>query len=308
LRRALDDSDPEIIFHLAAQPLVRESYQTPYETMETNFMGTCNLLEAVRQRERPCVVIVVTSDKCYENREQRGAYSESDAMGGHDPYSASKGAVELLVASYRRSYFPADRCGEHRIKVSTVRAGNVIGGGDWARDRIVPDIVSHLRIGHSIPVRNPHSVRPWQHVLEPLSGYMMLAAKMLASDEPHLCDGWNFGPEEESNATVQELVERFCAAWGSGNWVDESDAAQPHEARLLRLSIEKATSHIGWRPTWSFKQAITRTARWYREFHSAAERSMRDACLRDIAQYSADRTCSIQLSDERRGRRVVNAA
>lgn len=286
LHESIEAADPEVIFHLAAQPLVRESYQIPHETMEVNFMGTCNVLESVRRRNKPCVLVVITSDKCYENRERLWGYREDEAMGGHDPYSASKGAAELLVASYRRSFFPAHRVAEHGIKVASARAGNVIGGGDWAKDRIVPDIVSHLTTNRPVPVRSPRSVRPWQHVLEPLGGYLTLAAKMLASDEPTLCDGWNFGPNQDGNATVRELVEQFCETWGSGTWQDLSNPNQPHEACLLRLSIEKAIAQLGWRPAWNFQQTIEHTAAWYREFAEAKGASMRDACLRDITAYS----------------------
>ena len=308
LRQALDEANPDVVFHLAAQPLVRESYQSPYETIQANFMGTCNLLEAVRLRGKPCVVLVITSDKCYENRERFWGYREDDAMGGHDPYSASKGAVELLVASYRRSFFSAERCGEHGIKLASVRAGNVIGGGDWARDRIVPDIVAHLGTNRPIPVRNPRAVRPWQHVLEPLGGYLTLAAKMLVSDDPRYCDGWNFGPDQDGNASVRELVERFCAAWGSGSWDDMSDKNQPHEACLLRLSIEKAVSHLGWRPVWTFEQTIEHAARWYHEFHRAPGLSMRESCLRDIAEYSEGMLGLVRRRVETGEGRNANAA
>lgn len=286
LRSAIDAANPEIILHLAAQPLVRESYRTPYETMEVNFMGTCNLLEIVRQRAKPCVVVVITSDKCYENREQLWGYRETDAMGGRDPYSASKGAAELLVASYRQSFFAPKNVAEHGIKLASARAGNVIGGGDWAQDRIVPDIVTHLAAGTPIPVRSPRSVRPWQHVLEPLGGYLTLAAKMQASDDPQFCDGWNFGPKLEGNANVKQLVEAFCAAWGTGQWRDMSDPKALHEACLLSLSIEKAVAYLNWQPVWSFEQTVEKTANWYREYQTAQGKSMRDACLRDIASYS----------------------
>jgi len=240
VRDAIAAADPDVIFHLAAQPLVRESYRHPHETMETNFMGTCNVLEAVRLRQKQCVVVIITSDKCYENREHLWAYREVDAMGGHDPYSASKGAVELLVASYRRSFFSSMSGSNPQIKVATARAGNVIGGGDWAADRIVPDIVAHLSAGRRVPVRSPGAIRPWQHVLEPLSGYVQLAARMLTDDDPLLCDSWNFGPLTESQVCVADLVNAFCAAWGSGGWEDKSSAHKPHEAGVLRLSIEKA--------------------------------------------------------------------
>jgi CDP-glucose 4,6-dehydratase len=209
-------------------------------------------------------------------------------MGGHDPYSASKGAVELLVNSYRRSFFPAESVGRHGVKVATARAGNVIGGGDWARDRIVPDIVAHLEAGLSVPVRNPQAVRPWQHVLGPLGGYLTLASRMLSHDDAELCSGWNFGPSPQASACVSDLVERFCAAWNGGAWQFTGNPSQPHEARLLRLSIEKAKARLGWRPVWNLKQTIDHTVRWYREFHDARQSSMLDACLADIAAYSRD--------------------
>lgn len=308
LHEVIEATEPEVIFHLAAQPLVRESYQFPHETMEVNFMGTCNVLESVRRRGKPCVVVIVTSDKCYENRERLWGYREDEAMGGHDPYSASKGAAELLVASYRRSFFPSQRIGQHGIKVASARAGNVIGGGDWAKDRIVPDIVAHLATGRAVPVRSPRSVRPWQHVLEPLGGYLTLAAKMLASDEPSLCDGWNFGPNQDGNATVRELVEQFCATWGSGSWQDLSDPNQPHEACLLRLSIEKAIAHLGWRPAWDFERTIQHTAAWYRAFEQARGRSMRDACLADIAAYSRDLQRTTRSRPAAKTQRIAKAA
>src|SRR3954468_7395274 len=233
VREAIDAANPDVIFHLAAQPLVRASYESPRETFDVNFMGTCNLLEAIRVRCKPCVVVVITSDKCYEPVESAWPYREDDAMGGYDPYSASKGAAELLVASYRRSYFAPAQLDEHGVKLATVRAGNVIGGGDWARDRIVPDIVAHLSAGRPVPLRNPGAVRPWQHVLAPLHGYLQLAAQMLSSDDSELCSGWNFGPDDAGTSCVSELAERFCAAWGSGTWTFVGDGNQPHEVNLL---------------------------------------------------------------------------
>lgn len=285
LAQAFEATDPDVVLHLAAQPIVRESYLSPRETIETNLMGTCNVLECIRQRHKPCVAVVITSDKCYENREQLWGYCERDPMGGHDPYSASKGAAELVVSSYRRSFFPADKCHDHGVKLASARAGNVIGGGDWARDRIVPDIVRHLASHRPVPVRSPRAVRPWQHVLEPLAGYLTLAAHMLASDDPSLCDGWNFGPAIEGNASVQDLVESFCQTWGQGEWEDQSDPQQPHEAHTLRLSIEKAVTRLNWRPVWMFHETIRRTANWYREFYEHPQDGMRRGCLRDISSY-----------------------
>ncbi len=289
LAEAIEQVDPDVIFHLAAQPLVRESYISPRETLETNFMGTCNLLECIRRRAKPCVAVVITSDKCYENREQLWGYRENDPMGGHDPYSASKGTAELLVASYRHSFFPPDHCAKHGVKLATVRTGNVIGGGDWARDRIIPDIVRSLVNHRSIPVRNPNAVRPWQHVIEPLSGYIMLAARMMVSDDPWLCSSWNFGPRiDDDGACVSDLIEAFCTAWGYGSWEDKRDPNQPHESGILRLSIEKAVTLLDWRPVWNFQKTIDRTAEWYRDYYDNKEEDMYDICFRDIALYTED--------------------
>lgn len=285
LAAAIDECDPDVVFHLAAQPLVRTSYESPHETIDVNVMGTCNLLECVRRRRKPCVVVVITTDKCYENREQVWGYRENDAMGGHDPYSASKGAVEILVESYRRSFFSPALCGKHGVKLATVRAGNVIGGGDWAKDRIVPDAARHLAAGNRVPIRFPQAVRPWQHVLEPLSGYLTLAARMMGDDDPEWCSGWNFAPNTSDEACVHELVEAFCAAWGGGGWEDRSDPRQPHEANILRLNIDKAVTRLKWRPVWDLNETVRRTARWYRAYYSAAGRSMRDHCRHDIRSY-----------------------
>lgn len=286
LDRAIDAAEPDVVLHLAAQALVRASYREPRATFATNVMGTCNVLEAVRRRGRPCVVLVITSDKCYENREQPWGYRETDAMGGHDPYSASKGLAELLTASYRNSFFPPAQLARHGIQVASARAGNVIGGGDWAADRIVPDIVQNLVQGRTISVRSPRAVRPWQHVLEPLSGYLTLAARMLTMNDPALCEGWNFGPQIEGNRTVRDLVETFLAAWGGGTWEDKSDPHQLHEANLLRLSIEKAVLQLQWQPTWGFQETIRRTATWYRHYYAHPERSTLANCLEDIACFS----------------------
>jgi CDP-glucose 4,6-dehydratase len=262
-------------------------------------MGTCNLLDAVRLRAKPCTVVVVTSDKCYENVATSRAYLEDDAMGGHDPYSASKGAVELLTASYRRSYFSPEKLPEHGIKVATVRAGNVIGGGDWARDRIVPDIVSHLTSGRPVPLRNPAAVRPWQHVLAPLHGYLFLASRMLTSDDAALCGAWNFGPNNAGTCCVSDLVDRFCAAWGGGSWKYIGTESQPHEAQLLKLSISKALQ-LGWNVVWSLDQTVERTAQWYRAFHGAGGSSMLDACLADIRDYSQELAAANSLGARER--------
>ncbi len=284
---AMRAASPDVVFHLAAQAIVRESYRCPRQTVETNVLGTTNVLEAVRTLGRPCAVVVVTTDKCYENREHVWGYREVDAMGGHDLYSASKGAAEIVTAAYRRSFFPAKGLARHGVKVASARAGNVIGGGDWSADRIVPDIVRHLAAGAPVPVRNPRAVRPWQHVLEPLNGYLSLAAKMLTTQEAGWCDAWNFGPLPGGDAPVQRLVEMFIEAWGSGRWQDVSDAKELHEAAVLRLSIEKALHKLGWRPRWDLAETVARTARWYRAFAETGAGGMRQQCLADIEAYEA---------------------
>jgi CDP-glucose 4,6-dehydratase len=268
---------PEIVLHLAAQPLVRRSYAEPRYTFETNIMGTVNVLEAVRGCADTRVVVNVTTDKVYENPETGAAFSEDEPLGGHDPYSASKAGSEIVTASYRRSFFSdgADPA------VASARAGNVIGGGDWAADRLVPDCARALAAGDPVIVRNPGSVRPWQHVLEPLSGYLHLAASLL--NEPGLAGAFNFGPDPSMAATVGDLVDRFVAAWGDGAWETPEMAAQPHEAGQLRLDIEKSRRVLGWFPIWDFEQTVDRTARWYREYRGACAAA--DLVAEDLAAY-----------------------
>jgi CDP-glucose 4,6-dehydratase len=275
---------PDVVFHLAAQPLVRDSYDQPFETFEVNVLGTASVLDAVRNLNRPCAVICITTDKCYENREQVWGYRECDPMGGHDPYSASKGAAEILIASYRRSFFHPAGLNQHGVQLASARAGNVIGGGDWARDRIVTDMVSALKAGRFIPVRNPRAIRPWQHVLEPLSGYLTLAAAMLTKPDPKWCEGWNFGPVSGTELTVEELADAFVKAWGSGAWADQSTPGQPHEATILRLSIEKAGQELGWRPRWTCDEMVARTAQWYRSVLCEGA-DARNACEADMVAY-----------------------
>jgi CDP-glucose 4,6-dehydratase len=267
VRAALDQARPEVVFHLAAQPLVRRSYAQPVETLAVNVMGTAHLLESIRDAGRPCAVVVVTSDKCYENQEWPYGYRETDPMGGHDVYSMSKGATELLVSSFRRSFFPPERLSEHGVALATARAGNVVGGGDWADDRLIPDCVRALERGTAIPIRRPGSVRPWQHVLEPLSGYLMLGARLMGvgTKEPGaFAEAWNFGPRADEALPVRDVVEQLLSRWGSGTWEDQSDPSAPHEAGLLRLSIDKAVARLGWRPRWTLAETIARTADWYR--------------------------------------------
>lgn len=288
LRAALRSARPEIVLHLAAQSLVRQGYSAPYETFDVNVMGTIALLDAVREMGSQCAVVVVTSDKCYDNRGQAEGFCEGDPLGGHDPYSASKGAAELATAAYRDSFFPPDQIGRHGITLASARAGNVIGGGDWAPNRIVTDIILSLVGEKPIPVRNPHSVRPWQHVLEPLSGYLSLAASLMGSDAaPQFCGPWNFGPNPDEELTVAQLVEAACAAWGSGSWKDVSNADQPPEETVLRLSSDQATRALGWKPRWQTSEAVMRTVAWYRRYYDGPEPSMRNTCIDEIDAYSS---------------------
>ena len=275
---------PHAVFHLAAQALVRRSYADPVATFDVNVRGAANVLDAVRRAEQPCAVVVVTSDKCYENREEDYAYREDDPMGGHDPYSASKGCEELVAASYRAAFFAPGG----KIQLATARAGNVIGPGDWAADRIVPDAVRAIRAGRKLSVRNPRAVRPWQHVLEPLGGYLRLGQALLEQGRA-VAEGWNFGPDPASARTVGELAELFCQAWGAGaGWESTPNPANPHEAHLLQLAIDKAAARLGWRPKWNFETTVRRTAAGYRTLleapNAAAARNFLDA---EIAAYEA---------------------
>jgi len=284
LKNCVRDIKPDFIFHLAAQPLVRESYRTPRETFETNVGGTVNLLEAVRALNRPCVCVVITSDKCYENTGKREGYREGDPMGGHDPYSASKGAAELVAASYRCSFFnPAD-IDAHGVKLASARSGNVIGGGDWAPDRIMTDSIAALIKHKPIIVRNPAAVRPWQHVLEPLSGYLRLAALLAGRNGSEYCEAWNFGPSDKSMHSVRDLVEEIIAHWGNGAWRLSSEKKAPHEAVLLTLSSAKSKRRLGWRNAWNFKQTVEKTVLWYKAWHGG-KTNPRNLCLAQIAEH-----------------------
>jgi len=286
LAAAVCEARPDVVMHLAAQPLVRLSHREPLDTFSTNVVGTASLLDAVRKAGKPCVLISVTSDKCYEPHDDGRPHDESDPMGGSDPYSASKGAAELLTAAYRRSYFPPERVAEHGVQLATVRAGNVIGGGDWAVDRIITDIVRHLAAGEPVPVRNPTAIRPWQHVLEPLAGYLALAGSMLAEPSARWSTGWNFGPAIGDAIPVRSLAEIFIDAWGSGSWIDAHDPLSPIETHVLRLAIAKATSHLPWQPRFTAHEAIRRTAEWFRSFE-ASPQSARSLCEADIAAYES---------------------
>ncbi len=284
LHAALQNAAPDVVFHLAAQSIVREGYRIPAETFEVNTMGTLNVLEGVRHLGKPCVVVAVTSDKCYENREQVWGYREEDAMGEYDPYGASKGAAELVIRCYRRSFFPPERVEDHQIKLASGRAGNVIGGGDWTPDALIVDVVKALEDNKPVLVRNPNAFRPWQHVLQALSGYLTLAGRLLESDDPALCSGWNFGPLPGNELPVRDIVVQFLQHWGGGSWTDVSDAAAPHESNILRLAVDKAIWQLQWRPRWSVHETLLEAARWYRQYFDDP-RSVRDLGQRQITSY-----------------------
>ena len=279
LADAVEEAQPEIVFHLAAQALVLDSYRDPLATWATNVQGTLNLLDAIQRTDRACAVVIATTDKVYENREWVYAYRETDPLGGHDPYSASKAACEIAVASWRSSF-----CTEvNSPAIATARAGNVIGGGDRAQNRIVPDIVRALEAGETVDLRNPSSVRPWQHVLEPLAGYLMVA-KALSAGRQDVRDAFNFGPDADSFRTVAELVAQAHRTW-SGTATKTPVSGAPHEAGLLKLATEKARAQLGWVPRWGFEQTVARTIAWYRDAHSG--QSAIDLCSRDIEAWEA---------------------
>ncbi|MFW6257140.1 MAG: CDP-glucose 4,6-dehydratase [Prolixibacteraceae bacterium] len=266
VKKCIEETQPDIIFHMAAQPLVRESYQEPYATLDVNIMGTLNLLEAVRKLKLQTKIICITSDKSYQNQEWLFGYRENDPLGGNDPYSASKAAAEIIISSYRNSFFNPEKFAEHGVMLASVRAGNVIGGGDWADDRIVPDSIRSLKKGEKIFVRNPLATRPWQHVLEPTGGYLLLGAKMFEneSNAETYCSAFNFGPLISSNLPVQALVDEIIHNWGSGEWTYNPEDAV-HEASLLNLTIEKAYHLLDWFPVWDFKDGVKHTTEWYKQ-------------------------------------------
>jgi CDP-glucose 4,6-dehydratase len=290
LKQVVEEAQPEVVLHLAAQPLVQRSYRDPLGTWATNVQGSLHLLEALKSLQHTCAVVMVTTDKVYANREWDFGYREEDRLGGHDPYSASKAAAELAIASWRASFCgPVPHQTPH-LAIATARAGNVIGGGDWAEDRIVPDAIRALAAGEPILVRNPEATRPWQHVLEPLSGYLLLAERLAAAGggarHPY-ADAFNFGPALEANRPVRELVEAATQHW-PGNWQDLSDPAAPHEAGRLHLQIDKAHHQLSWRPRWDFATTVARTVAWYRAVHEGA--SALDCCLADLEAYRRELT------------------
>jgi CDP-glucose 4,6-dehydratase len=284
VQKLIVEWQPEILFHLAAQPLVRRSYIEPIETWSVNVMGTVHVLEALKALHSDCVGLFITTDKCYENREWLHGYRENDPLGGYDPYSSSKAGAELAIASWRNSFFQSSN-----VRIASARAGNVIGGGDWAEDRIVPDAMRALGRGDPIPVRNPQATRPWQHVLEPLSGYLLLAQSLYQADDLRrrkLCSAFNFGPALDSNRPVRDLVEAILSHW-SGSWLDQSDPLAVHEANLLNLATDKAFHILDWQPRWNFEQTIKETVSWYREAESSGYDSsfLQQLTLQQIHRY-----------------------
>lgn len=284
LRNSLEAFAPEFVFHLAAQALVRESYLYPVETFETNLMGTVNLLDAVRSTPSVRAVVVVTTDKCYENKEWIWGYREVEAMGGHDPYSSSKGCAELAVSAFRRSYFSIQASdGVPKAAVASARAGNVIGGGDWAKDRLIPDIVRALIMGNAVTIRSPKAIRPWQHVLEPLSGYLLLAQRLFEGDRG-FADAWNFGPYDEDAKTVEWVVARMCELVPENKGYIIDGKPQPHEAAYLKLDCSKARQILGWKPQWPLEIALQRVVEWTMEYSKVAD--MKRVSLDQIRSYS----------------------
>ena len=283
MRKVFAEQRPEIVIHMAAQALVRYSYVEPVETYSTNVMGTVNLLEAIRTTNGVKAVVNVTSDKCYENREWVWGYRENEAMGGFDPYSSSKGCAELVSAAYRNSYFHPDKYQTHGVALASGRAGNVIGGGDWAEDRLIPDIVRAIAQGKPVNIRNPHAIRPWQHVLEPLSGYLLLAQKLFEEGTSY-AEGWNFGPNDEDAKPVEWIVDKLTKTWGEGaSWVLDG-GNHPHEAHYLKLDCSKAKTRLGWHPRWHLEEALGAIIEWQRAYRDG--KNMRELTLRQISAYN----------------------
>ena len=282
LREVFDKYQPEIVFHLAAQPLVRLSYDIPVETYETNLMGTINIMEEIRNCGNTKIGIMVTTDKCYENKEQIWGYRENESFGGYDPYSSSKGACEIAIQSWRNSFFNPKDYEKHGKSIASVRAGNVIGGGDWAKDRIVPDCIRALEEDRDIEIRSPKSIRPWEHVLEPLSGYLLLGQRMM-EDPIKYCEGWNFGPNLDAIVNVWEVAEKIVKNYGKGNLKDTSDPNALHEAKLLLLDITKSRFELGWKPTLTIDKSIELTAEWYKRYKNE---DVYQLCVKQINEFS----------------------
>ena len=282
LKDRMAEAEPEIVIHMAAQPLVRDSYEIPVETYAVNVMGTVNVLEAVRSCDSVKAVVVVTTDKCYEERNLASGFKESDPLGGADPYASSKACSEIVTAAYRRSFFGGGKFTNHTAAIASARAGNVIGGGDWARDRLVPDFLRALDRGQTVKIRSPKAIRPWQHVLEPLSGYLRLA-ECLHTKGSAYAEGWNFGPADKDGRNVSWIVERLVAAFPDATW--ECDPGpQPHEAHYLKLDLSKARSRLGWEPRWRLETALKKTLEWHTAWRLGKD--MRSVSLAQIAEYA----------------------
>lgn len=281
LKEVFDKYKPEFVFHLAAQPLVRLSYENPIETYEINVMGTINVLECIRETPETKIGIMITTDKCYENKEQIWGYRETDPLGGYDPYSSSKGAAEIAISSWRNSFFNPKDYEKHKKSIASVRAGNVIGGGDWSLDRIIPDCIRALEKDEAISIRNPKAIRPWEHVLEPLNGYLLLGQKMY--EEPFkYCEGWNFGPNLDSIVPVWEIGKKIIKYYGSGKLEDKSKKDELHEAKLLALDITKARFNLGWKPRWDIDKAIEKTVEWYKKYNNE---DVYRLCVKQIKEF-----------------------
>jgi CDP-glucose 4,6-dehydratase len=282
LQKAIADAKPEIVIHMAAQPLVRYSYANPVETYATNVMGTVHVLESIRHVDSVCAAVIITTDKCYENKEWAWGYRENEPMGGYDPYSNSKGCAELVTSAYRQSYFPVEKYLKHQVAIASARAGNVIGGGDWSEDRLIPDAIKAFEAKQSLVIRNPLATRPWQHVLEPLSGYLVLAQALYQAGA--MFDGaWNFGPRDDDARPVQEVINLLIKNWESAASWTQDQREQPHEAHSLKLDCSKARQYLNWTPRWNLEQAIEKITQWHHAYQKQS--NLREISLQQISKY-----------------------
>lgn len=281
---AIIDHKPQIIIHMAAQALVRESYKSPVETYATNIMGTVNLLEAARTCSSLKAIVNVTTDKCYDNKEWVWGYRENEAMGGYDPYSSSKACSELVTASYRNSFFNPENYSQHQVAIASARAGNVIGGGDWANDRLLPDCFRAILNGEPVHIRSPFAIRPWQHVLEPLGGYLILAQRLFEKGTAY-AEAWNFGPDDRDAQPVENIINKICALWGSEASYTVDKGVHPHEAQYLKLDCSKAKTRLNWQPRWGIEEALAKTVEWMKAYQNGAD--LTAVCLKQIKEYSS---------------------